>query len=45
VARGRVALEQLMLGSKLPSRRDDPPSNESALHNIMDAVDDLSRGR
>jgi len=45
VARGRVALEQLMLGGKLPLRRDDPPGKESAMHDIMDAVDELSRGR
>ena len=44
VARGRVALEQLMLGGKLPSRRDDPAGGEGALHDIMGAVDDLSRG-
>ena len=45
VARGRVALEQLMAGGKLPSRRNDPAINESALHTIMGEVDELSRGR
>ena len=45
VARGRVALEQLMLGDKLPSRRDDPSGGGNALHAIMGEVDDLSRGR
>src|SRR3954463_14487344 len=45
VARGRVALEQLMSGGKLPSRRQhrtDP--DKSALQTIMGEVDDLSRG-
>jgi len=44
VARGRVALEQLMASGKLPSRRQyrtDP--NKSALQSIMGEVDDLSR--
>ncbi len=45
VARGRVALEQLMVGDKLPSRRDDPAVQTSALHTIMSEVDELSRGR
>jgi RNA polymerase sigma factor (sigma-70 family) len=46
VARGRVALEQLLSGGKLPSRRQhktDP--NTSALAQIMGEVDDLSGGR
>ena len=46
VARGRVALEQLLSGGKLPSRRQhktDP--NTSALAQIMGEVDDLSRDR
>ena len=45
VARGRVALEQLMVGDKLPSRRDEPGDGGSALHAIMGEVDELSRGR
>jgi RNA polymerase sigma-70 factor (ECF subfamily) len=46
VARGRVALEQLLSGGKLPSRRQhktDP--NVSALSQIMGEVDDLARDR
>ena len=46
VARGRVALEALLTGGKLPSRRQhktDP--NQSALQNIMGQVDSLSRDR
>jgi RNA polymerase sigma-70 factor (ECF subfamily) len=46
VARGRVALEQLLSGGKLPSRRQhktDP--NVSALSQIMSEVDDLARDR
>lgn len=46
VARGRVALEQLLSGGKLPSRRQhktDP--NTSALSQIMGEVDELSRDR
>jgi len=46
VARGRVALEALLTGGKLPSRRQhktDP--NKSALQEIMSEVDDLSRDR
>ena len=46
VARGRVALEALMSGGKLPSRRQhktDP--NKSALQEIMGEVDALSRDR
>ena len=45
VARGRVALEALMSGGKLPSRRQhksDP--NKSALQTIMGEVDELSAG-
>ena len=44
VARGRVALEQLLSSGKLPSRRQhrtDP--NKSALQSIMGEVDHLSR--
>jgi len=46
VARGRVALEQLLSGGKLPSRRQhktDP--NVSALSQIMGEVDELARDR
>jgi RNA polymerase sigma-70 factor (ECF subfamily) len=46
VARGRVALEGLMTGGKLPSRRQhktDP--DKSALQEIMSEVDELSRNR
>jgi RNA polymerase sigma factor (sigma-70 family) len=46
VARGRVALEALLSGGKLPSRRQhktDP--DKSALQEIMGEVDDLSRDR
>ena len=45
VARGRVALESLLSGGKLPSRRQhktDP--NKSALQTIMGEVDELSAG-
>ena len=45
VARGRVALEALLSGGKLPSRRQhktDP--NKSALQTIMGEVDELSTG-
>jgi RNA polymerase sigma-70 factor (ECF subfamily) len=45
VARGRVALEQLMSGGKLPSRRDDRTDGQGPLHSIMGEVDELSRGR
>jgi RNA polymerase sigma-70 factor (ECF subfamily) len=45
VARGRVALEQLMIGDKLPSRRDEPGDGSSPLQSIMEEVDELSRGR
>ena len=46
VARGRVALEALLTGGKLPSRRQhvtDP--NQSALQVIMRQVDELSRDK
>ena len=46
VARGRVALEALLTGGTLPSRRQhktDP--NVSALQNIIGQVDELSRDR
>jgi RNA polymerase sigma-70 factor (ECF subfamily) len=45
VARGRVALEALLSGGKLPSRRQhktDP--SKSALQTIMGEVDELSAG-
>ena len=45
VARGRVALEALMNDGKLPSRRDTPTSDRSALQTIMNEVDELSRDR
>jgi len=45
VARGRVALEQLMTGGKLPARSTSETKPEDALVTIMSAVDDLSRGR
>ena len=45
VARGRVALEQLMSGDSLPSRRQHSnDSDQSALQAIMGQVDDLSGG-
>ena len=44
VARGRVALEALMAGGDLPSRRNSPGNGgRGALETIMDQVDDLSR--
>ena len=43
VARGRVALEQLMTGGKLSARRVDSVSDP--LDTIMGEVDELSRGR
>lgn len=46
VARGRVALENLLAEGKLPSRRDhvmDP--SKTALQTIMNEVDELSRDR
>ena len=46
VARGRVALEAVMLGNDLPSRRTDPDNDGiSALDTIMDQVKILSQGR
>lgn len=46
VARGRVALEAVMMGNGLPSRRNDPDNDGvSALDTIMDQVKALSRGR
>ncbi len=46
VARGRVALEQLMNGGDLPSRRSQESNgDETALQVIMGQVDELSRGR
>jgi RNA polymerase sigma factor (sigma-70 family) len=46
VARGRVALEAVMMGNDLPSRRKDPDNDGvSALETIMDQVKALSRGR
>src|SRR5687767_15176890 len=45
VARGRVALEALMTEGKLPSRREHPTSDQSALQSIMSEVDELSRDR
>ena len=46
VARGRVALEALMSGGKLPSRRQHKTyPNKSALQEIMAEVDELSRDR
>ena len=45
VARGRVALESLMNEGKLPSRREQPSSDQSALQSIMSEVDELSRDR
>lgn len=44
VARGRVALEALLAGGALPSRRSGERSARSPLDAIMDQVDDLSRG-
>ncbi len=46
VARGRVALENLMAEGKLPSRREhETDANKTALQTIMSEVDDLSRDR
>ncbi len=46
VARGRVALEALMAGSTLSSRRDHEVDTErSTLDSIMSEVDELSRDR
>lgn len=45
VARGRVALEQILGDGSLPSRREHSnPAGNTALDTIMDAVDDLSQG-
>lgn len=47
VARGRVALEQLLSEGQLPSRAAHPsnPQGKSVLDTIMGEVDDLSRER
>lgn len=46
VARGRVALEQMLNDGRMPSRRgDDDRGGQSALQSIMNDVDELSRGR
>jgi RNA polymerase sigma-70 factor, ECF subfamily len=46
VARGRVALEALLTGGNLPSRRQHKTNpNKSALQEIMGEVDELSRDR
>jgi RNA polymerase sigma-70 factor (ECF subfamily) len=46
VARGRVALEAIMSGGDLPSRRDHGlEDGKTALDTIMGEVDDLSRDR
>jgi RNA polymerase sigma-70 factor (ECF subfamily) len=46
VARGRVALENLLTEGKLPSRREhENEGGRSALQTIMGEVDDLSRDR
>ena len=46
VARGRVALEALLSGGKLPSRRQHKSSpDKSVLQEIMGEVDELSRDR
>ncbi len=46
VARGRVALEALLTGGKLPSRRQHASEpHQSALQVIMGQVDDLSRDK
>jgi RNA polymerase sigma factor (sigma-70 family) len=44
VARGRAALEQILEGGDLPSRRLQKTSEIGALNEIMDDVDKLSRG-
>ncbi|QUT06584.1 sigma-70 family RNA polymerase sigma factor [Sphingobium phenoxybenzoativorans] len=44
VARGRAALEQILDGGDLPSRRLQKTSEAGALSEIMDDVDKLSRG-
>jgi RNA polymerase sigma-70 factor (ECF subfamily) len=46
VARGRVALEALLSGGKLPSRRQHKTNpDKTALQEIMGQVDELSRDR
>jgi RNA polymerase sigma-70 factor (ECF subfamily) len=46
VARGRVALETVLSGSDLKSRRDhEIGEGRTALESIMGEVDDLSRDR
>jgi RNA polymerase sigma-70 factor (ECF subfamily) len=45
VARGRAALEQILSGGDLPSRRTHEVSEAGVLSEIMDDVDRLSRGR
>jgi RNA polymerase sigma factor (sigma-70 family) len=45
VARGRAALEQILDGGDLPSRRLQKTSVTGALNEIMDDVDRLSRGK
>jgi len=46
VARGRVALENLLTDGKLPSRRSHQTNdNQTALQSIMSEVDELSRDR
>lgn len=46
VARGRVALESILSGGELPSRRTSPGNGDkTALDTIMDEVDELSGGR
>src|SRR4029077_4265443 len=46
VARGRVALENLLTEGKLPSRREHvTDGNRTALQSIMREVDELSRDR
>lgn len=45
VARGRAALEQMLEGGDLPSRRGHEVSQGGVLSEIMEDVDRLSRGR
>jgi len=46
VARGRVALESILSGGELPSRRESLDNGDkTALDTIMDEVDELSGGR
>ena len=45
VARGRVALESILSGGDLSSRRHHSLEGRTALDTIMGEVDDLSRGR